>query len=109
MTHDEFLQTLEERGRTGFAVTGTYINTASRIEVTCDTCGNVWNPHARELVAGRGCNHCFQTRRAERRNAARSKRRTFLKKLPERTCTDCKYYFECTLDKNNGGCPLWAR
>mgnify|MGYP003207738533 CR=1 FL=1 len=42
----------------GINVLGTYINTATRIQVQCKKCGNHWSPYAGDLLRGYGCSKC---------------------------------------------------
>ncbi len=102
MNHEQFLENLKRRDRTGFTVLDTYTGAAGRLRVKCDTCGNIWKPQARDLVVGHGCNVCFQTRRVERTSKAVRKRRAYIARLPPRECVNCVYVTHCEIKEKNG-------
>lgn len=57
VTTEDFVEKLSKLDNT-IEVIGNYVDANSCIKVRCSSCGNIWTPKAKYLVAGYGCSIC---------------------------------------------------
>ncbi len=62
-------------------VLGEYVNTQTKVEVRCKTCGHIWSPVASSLLQGTGCSKCARRRIADSRRKTQSQ---FVDELAEK-------------------------
>lgn len=79
-THDDFLREIQ-KVNASVKVVGTYVNSYTKIECECLSCGNRWYSVPQNLLRGRGCPECAKTVRA---NARRKKHNAYVDELKEK-------------------------
>lgn len=82
-THEQFVDEMKTK-LPSIKIRGKYVNSESRIECECLTCGNIWNPVADVLSQGKGCRICGINKSAKSRTKTRDK---FIEELSKITTT----------------------